>query len=116
MAQIKQVTCIACGTAMRGLSCVHGKEICEKGLKPQREFELDEERLPNPGDSVICIMCGHLQAFDENLQLRSLTPAEEIEMAGNPAMLIIQRSRASFMREHGPDAFVKESEQAKKKQ
>ena len=38
---------------------------------------------PKPGDFTVCIRCGHIMAFGNNLRLRNLTDEEIIEVAGD---------------------------------
>lgn len=49
----------------------------------------------HPGAITICIACGHVMAFDGNLQLRELTGEEMIMIAGNKRILEVQRARAA---------------------
>lgn len=65
--------------------------LCDAATCPR-----DDNAKPNPGDVTVCINCGHLMAFDDNLTLRNLTEAEMIEVAGNKTVLAIQRTRALF--------------------
>jgi hypothetical protein len=55
--------CTACGKILNGVSA------------------LDEDVAPSPGDATICISCGHLMVFADDLMLRDLTDAEVIEWA-----------------------------------
>jgi len=54
----------------------------------------EEDSAPDPGSITVCIMCGHIQAYDEGLQLRELTLEEQLDVAGDPRILAIQRTRA----------------------
>lgn len=94
MPRIRVTRCTACGQKFDGVSCVHGEE--HPGGK--RIFDLNEEMLPHPGAVTVCIVCGHIMAFDEDLQLRDLTKDEELQVAGNPALMIIQRARSSAIK------------------
>jgi hypothetical protein len=49
---------------------------------------------PSSGDVSICLQCGHIMAFAEDLRLRDLTDAEMIEVAGDKALIEMQRARA----------------------
>lgn len=51
-------------------------------------------RKPKPGDFNVCISCGHIAAFADDLSLRELTDAEMVEVAGNKAVLAIQWARS----------------------
>ena len=101
MPRIGKTRCTACGKPMEGVTCVEVQETREKGLKTQRKGRMDEERLPKPGDPNVCIYCGHIMAFDENLQLRDLTPDEELKIAGDPALMVIQQARTAVIKKHG---------------
>lgn len=69
--------CLGCGKQLDGASACGG-------------------RGPQPGDTTICIYCGHLMAFADDLTFRALTDAEMIEIAGDPDVLLIQRLRAAI--------------------
>jgi hypothetical protein len=45
------------------------------------------------GDVTICLYCGHLMAFNDDLTVRELTPQEMHAVAGDPRVLAIQRAR-----------------------
>jgi hypothetical protein len=49
---------------------------------------------PKPGSISICIYCGHIAVFADDLSLRKPTGEEMREIAGNPTILAIQRARA----------------------
>jgi hypothetical protein len=55
---------------------------------------VDHRQAPRPGNYTICISCGHLMAFADDLSLRNLTDAEMIDIAGDPAVLAIMHARA----------------------
>jgi hypothetical protein len=48
---------------------------------------------PRPGNISVCIDCGHIMAFADDLTLRNLTDAEMIEIAGDKRILALQRAR-----------------------
>jgi hypothetical protein len=48
---------------------------------------------PDPGDLTICIICGHLMVFDDNLKLRDPTGAEMVDAAGDKRIIAIQLAR-----------------------
>lgn len=52
-----------------------------------------EDGVPDPGDVTVCIYCGHIMAFDEDLYLRDLTAAEQIDVAGDERILAAQWAR-----------------------
>lgn len=53
----------------------------------------DPAAKPSPGDITICLDCGHVMAFADDLKLRSLTDQELIEIAADPEILALQRAR-----------------------
>lgn len=50
---------------------------------------------PRPGDVTICIKCGHLMAFADDLTFRPLSDSEIHTVAGDPRILTIQWARAN---------------------
>ena len=52
------------------------------------------DNRPDPGDISICLMCGHIMAFADDLTFRPLTDAEMIDIAGDPKIVAMQRARA----------------------
>ena len=51
---------------------------------------------PTPGDFSVCAECGHLMIYDDELMPREPTPKEQIEIAGNKAVLEIQKQRILY--------------------
>lgn len=49
--------------------------------------------VPRPGDITICIGCGHIMAFADDLTMRALTDAEMVEIAGRPDIIAAQKAR-----------------------
>ena len=78
--RLKKDKCLACGTV---IDCASG---------------VTTESKPKPGDITICLYCGHLMAFDNELMVRTLTDAEMLEVAGNKDILEIQRVRGEVMK------------------
>ena len=56
--------CTSCKKILDGTTCVN------------------DEVKPNPGDITICMYCGNVMAFDDDLSLRNLT-IEEKHMVAN---------------------------------
>jgi len=56
------------------------------------------EAKPQPGDITICLRCGHLMAFGDDLALRQLTDAEVIEIAGDERIIAVQKLRGMVKR------------------
>lgn len=79
--KIKEASCFACGHKMDRTSCVG--EVIEK---------------PKPGSITICIKCGHVMAFDDDIALRELTEFEAIGVAGHPIILAVQKARGYVMK------------------
>ena len=52
-----------------------------------------EDRIPTPGDMSVCMYCGHLMAFADDLSFRPLTDAEIVSAAGDPEILFCQKVR-----------------------
>lgn len=48
---------------------------------------------PTPGDVSICLYCGHVTVFDDDLTLREPTSKEMHEIAANKIMLAAQKAR-----------------------
>lgn len=61
------------------------------------------EDSPQPGEWSICLRCGHLQAFDDKLQLRNLTDAEAYEAAGDKIILAAQKARGNALAQLPPE-------------
>jgi hypothetical protein len=55
---------------------------------------VNEDCAPSPGDCSICLDCGHLMVFADDLKLRNPTDAEMHEMAGDSRIVEMQRMRA----------------------
>jgi hypothetical protein len=68
-------------------SCTH----CHKVVDGAGSIDTDDG--PKPGDFTICIDCGHLMAFADDLTLRDLTEDEMVEITGDKRMLAVQRAR-----------------------
>jgi endogenous inhibitor of DNA gyrase (YacG/DUF329 family) len=64
---------------------------CGKSL--DRAAGIDNDARPEPGDASICIECGHLMTWGENMELRDPTTDEIIEFAGDPRIIVAQRAR-----------------------
>lgn len=91
--------CTNCGEMLDAASAV--KEVGRWPHNNRRRFKMRDNERPTPGCPSVCIRCGHLMAFDNELRLRELTPAEQIEIAGNPVLLAIQEARGKTMKAHG---------------
>jgi hypothetical protein len=85
---IKPSVCTNCGKALDGATAV-----TEGGPKRARRV------MPDPGDVTICLACGHLMIFGDDLILRDPTPAEIVDVAGDRRLLAIQQARGTTMKE-----------------
>lgn len=52
---------------------------------------------PKTNDITMCIECGHLMAFNEDLTVRALTDAEIVSIAGDKRIIDAQRARQFVM-------------------
>jgi hypothetical protein len=59
---------------------------CGKINDAATSVDLDSAK-PGPGDIAVCLYCGHVMAFDEQIRLRNLTDAEVINIAGDPKLV-----------------------------
>ena len=59
---------------------------------------LGHKSRPKPGDISICFDCGHLQAYDWNLQFRPLTDEEMVDIAGDPVIVAAQKARGEVLK------------------
>lgn len=73
---------------------------CGKQMDAASGLQGDPE--PRPNDVSVCLYCGHITAFAEDLTLRPLTDVEMIEIAGNEDILRLQRLRAHAKRKGIP--------------
>jgi len=58
---------------------------------------LDSEDGPSPGDFTVCIGCGYILAFTEDLGVRELTGEEAIEAAGREEIVEFNRIREGVL-------------------
>jgi hypothetical protein len=65
---------------------------CGQPLDGALGIETDDR--PAPGNTSLCIYCGHLMAFADDMTLRELTNEEAHEIAGDEHILMAQRVRA----------------------
>jgi hypothetical protein len=78
-----------------GESNIVPRATCFNCGKPlDRAAGLDTDNQPGPGDVTICLDCGHLMIFDDQLALRQLSPEEQIALASNEDVLFAQHMRA----------------------
>lgn len=70
--RVPQSRCIRCGDKHDAASCV------------------GEEHGPGPGDITICITCGHVMVFTDDLALRELTSAEARMVAADLRVQVVR--------------------------
>lgn len=70
---------------------------CNYEIDSATSFQ-DERASPNSGDISICLQCGHLMAFADDLSLRDLTDKEIVEIAGMPEIVRLNNARAKVMK------------------
>jgi hypothetical protein len=70
---------------------------CNKRLTMTAHL-LEPDASPSPGDFSICLYCGHLMAFTDDLDLRDLTDQEARDAANDPEMHAFERARARAMK------------------
>ncbi len=56
-----------------------------------------DHNKPRADMITICLYCGHLMAFTDDLSMRELTGEEMNGIAGNPTVLAIQKARGYVM-------------------
>jgi hypothetical protein len=55
---------------------------------------VDHRNRPYPGATTVCMYCGHIMVFADDLTFREPTDEEMVEIAGNPSLIMIQQARA----------------------
>lgn len=63
------------------------------GIANDAATAVGENARPKPGAITVCITCGHVQAYADDLTLRELTGEEAHAVAGDQRILAIQRGR-----------------------
>jgi len=91
--------CLHCGTVLDAASVVREAGRWPHNDKPR--FDMSDDVEPRPGDFTVCIKCGHLSTFGEDLRLRDPTDEEAIKIAGDPVLLAIQWARGETMKKQG---------------
>lgn len=76
--RLPETNCLDCGRVLDCANSIGGKS------------------KPSPGDITVCLMCGHLMAFNKDLTMRPLTDAEIIAIAGDEQMITIQAARGKI--------------------
>jgi hypothetical protein len=58
----------------------------------------DETATPDPGDVTVCIYCGHVMAYTDDLQLRDLTDAETRDIEADEKILAVMQLRTIMLK------------------
>jgi hypothetical protein len=66
------------------------------GKVHDRATGLNDSHDAAPGDITICIKCGHVMAYDDDMKFRELTDEEVIAVAGDPRIVEFNRLRARY--------------------
>lgn len=74
--------CLQCGKKLDAASCL-----------------ADDTAVPRPGDISMCIRCGHLMTFADDLSYRELTEEELLEVPLDEVSQL-QRARKRAMEKH----------------
>jgi len=80
--RVPENTCLSCGQKLDSAARIEG----------------DAEK-PEPGNCTICMHCGHLMAFADDMTLRELNDQEAYDLAGDPTILRFQHVRGMVMAE-----------------
>jgi hypothetical protein len=78
--RITPSACLHCGKVLDEATCV------------------DRDALPEAGAATICISCGHIMVFADDMSLRDPSNEEMIEIAADPRILAVQHARAMLER------------------
>lgn len=66
---LKERQCLSCGTPQDAAA------------------QLGQEGAPEAGDIALCMYCGHLMAFSDDMGFREMTEDEAIDMAGDERII-----------------------------
>jgi hypothetical protein len=61
--------------------------VCGGVLDAATESSGDSTIVPQPDDITMCIHCGHIMAFSDELKMRELTPDERRMVERDPRVL-----------------------------
>jgi hypothetical protein len=80
------------------------------GQKIDGATGLTDGNAPESGDCTICIYCGHIMIFADDLTLRDPTEDEIIRLAGDKQIIAVQRVRANIERERADlEDFIRDT-------
>ena len=66
------------------------------GINHDRASMVNGEGKPSCGDITVCIDCGHIMAFTNDLTFRELTDKEIIWASGNSDIVAVNNARAKI--------------------
>ena len=82
-----------------GQGCKVKESCCTScGKKLDMATSVEGYAVPLPGDISICIKCGHIMAFGDDLMLRDLNDREAYDVAGDRRILAVQEARRKSQR------------------
>jgi hypothetical protein len=82
---------------LRSLGPDHVTESCaclNCGKTLNRATPVNDVDGPYPGAITICVMCGHIMAFADDMSFRELTVEETLAVAGDPRVVDFNTLRA----------------------
>lgn len=77
--RMRKSNCTGCGTTVDAATAIDNRTA-----------------EPSPGDITVCLYCGRLMAFADDLAVRDLTDAEMIDAAADERILAILQERAKL--------------------
>jgi hypothetical protein len=82
---------------------------CTRCLKKLDAASSEEKERPAAGDLSICLYCGHLMLFDQEMKLRDLTPEEMRDVRRSDTWSYIQSMQKKFRAAEVAGAVDKET-------
>jgi hypothetical protein len=70
------------------------------GAKHDHATSLAYEAAPSPGDAALCIQCGNVAVFADDLTLRQPTPAEQEKLDRDPAVATARAAWKLMQKRH----------------
>jgi hypothetical protein len=58
----------------------------------------DGQQKPRAGDYTVCLKCGHLMSFTDDLRMSELTIAQMLQIGGDKRLLLLQRARGEVVK------------------
>lgn len=72
--------------------CLKCGETCDSATP------INRQEYPYAGDITICLYCGHMMAFNDDLSIRNLTEEEARLIADDPVITRIQEIRNEVLK------------------